>query len=165
MKSEIHIDSLEHYKLPRRQVLALGGAAFVTMAILGLTSSRSEASPLKTKERLAQLTHDAELQKGRVAITLPALTQDGARTRLKVEVDSPMSEDDYLKALHVLAERNTVPNVATYYFSPLSGKAEITTRIRVAKSQTIIVAAEMSDGSFYLAKARCNVARGAGGCG
>ncbi len=76
-----------------------------------------------------------------------------------------MSEESYVKALHILAERNTVPEVATYHFSPISGVAEITTRIRVAKSQTIIAVAEMSDGGIFYAKARCKVARGAGGCG
>jgi sulfur-oxidizing protein SoxY len=76
-----------------------------------------------------------------------------------------MTEDDYVKHVHILAERNTEPEIASYHFSPMSGKCEFVSRLRVAKSQTILVGAEMNDGSFYLAKARCNVARGAGGCG
>lgn len=159
------IEPMEQLKLSRRQVLALGGAAFVTTAILGFTPHNAEASPKEVKAKLAELAKGAELQKGRIEITLPKLTQDGKRTRIKIAVDSPMTDKDYVKSLHILAERNTVPNVGTYHFSPISGKAEITTRIRVAKSQTIIAAAEMSDGSIYYAKARCNVARGAGGCG
>jgi len=159
------IKSIEQIRLSRRQVLSLGGAAIATATLLGLVPSGAEASPKKAKARLAELTGGAKLQKGRVNITLPALTQDGKRTRIKVAVDSPMTENDYVKALHILAERNTVPDIATYHFSPLCGKAEIATRIRVAKSQTIIVAAEMSDGSIYYTKARCRVARGAGGCG
>jgi sulfur-oxidizing protein SoxY len=159
------INSIEHYRLSRRQVLRLGGTALVTSAVLGLTPFEVEASPKKTKARLVELTHGEPLRKGRVQISLPSLTQDGTRTRIEVSVDSPMTETDYVKALHILAERNTVPDVATYHFGPLSGKAEIITRIRVAKSQTIIAAAEMSDGSVYYTKARCKVARGAGGCG
>ena len=159
------IESFEEYGLSRRQVLALGGTPLLTTTIFGLTPFDVEASPRKTKERLAELTKGAKLQKGRITIDLPALTQDGKRTRIKISVDSPMTEDNYVKAMHILAERNTVPNVATYRFSPISGVAAITTRIRVAKSQTIIVAAEMSDGSVYFTKARCKVARGAGGCG
>ena len=159
------IKSIEQFRLSRRQVLSLGGTAIATAVILGLVPSGAEASPKKTKVRLAELTRGAKLQKGRVHITLPALTQDGKRTRIEVAVDSPMTETDYVKSLHILAERNTVPDIATYHFTPLSGKAGIATRIRVAKSQTIIVAAEMSDGSIYFTKARCKVARGAGGCG
>jgi len=154
------IESIEHYRLSRRQVLVLGGTAILALSPLG-----AEASPKQAKAQLAELTKGAKLQKGRVNIDLPGLTQDGTRTRIKISVDSPMTDQDYVKALHILAERNTVPNVATYHFTPRSGVAEIITRIRVAKSQTIIVAAEMSDGSVYYAKARCKVARGAGGCG
>ncbi len=158
-------EPIEQHRLSRRQVLSLGGAAIVTTAILGLAPYDANASPRKAKARLAELTKGAALEKGRVNISLPPLTQDGTRTRIAVAVDSPMTNSDYVKALHILAERNTVPDVATYHFSPLSGRAEVVTRIRVAKSQTIIVAAEMNDGSVYYAKARCKVARGAGGCG
>lgn len=159
------IESIEEYRLSRRQVLMIGGTALATAAILGLSPTDAEASPRAAKEKLASLANGGPLKKGRVKIDLPALTQDGRRTRIKVSVESPMTEDDYVKALHILAERNTVPDVATYHFSPMSGVAEITTRIRVAKSQTIIAAAELSDGSIFYAKARCKVARGAGGCG
>jgi len=159
------IESIQEYRLSRRQVLKFGGAACVTATLLGLLPLKADASPRKAKKRLTELTQGAKLQKGRVHIKLPKLTQDGKRTRIEVAVDSPMTELDYVKAVHILAERNTVPNVATYRFTPLGGKAEIATRIRVAKSQTIIVAAEMSDGSVYFTKARCQVARGAGGCG
>ncbi|MCW9033758.1 MAG: thiosulfate oxidation carrier protein SoxY [Rhodospirillales bacterium] len=159
------IEPMEEYRLSRRQVLVLGGVALATTAIFGLTPFNAKASPKEARAKLAELAKGAELQKGRINITLPKLTQDGSRTRIKFAVDSPMTEQDYVKSVHILAERNTVPNVGTYHFTPLSGKAEITTRIRIVKSQTIIVAAEMSDGSIYYAKARCNVARGAGGCG
>ncbi|MEN8198389.1 MAG: thiosulfate oxidation carrier protein SoxY, partial [Pseudomonadota bacterium] len=87
------------------------------------------------------------------------------QVRIAVSVDSPMSAEDRVKALHVLAERNTVPEVASYYFGALAGQAWISTRIRVARTQILIVAAEMNDGTFHVGKARCKVARGGGGCG
>ncbi len=155
-------DKIMEYRLSRRSVLAMGGCA-VLMAIFG--SFPASASPKEAKARLAELTAGAKLQKGRIHINLPKLTQDGKRTRINVSVDSPDAESDYVKAVHILAERNTVPDIASYRFSPLSGICDFTTRIRVAKSQTIIVAAQMNDGSVYIAKARCKVARGAGGCG
>lgn len=154
--------NMSEYRFSRRDVLKAGGLALL-MVNLGIMPV--EASPKEAKARLKELTKNAELQKGRIAINLPKLTQDGKRTRLSVAVESPMSEEDYVKHVHVLAERNTVPDIASYSFSALSGRCEFVTRIRVAKSQTIIVAAEMSNGDIYVAKARCNVARGAGGCG
>ncbi len=155
---------IQEFRLSRREVLKAGGAAVVTALLLGLPLP-VQASPKDVRKRLDELTNGATLEEGRVAIELPALTQDGKRTRIRVTVDSPMTEEDHVKAVHILAERNTVPNVGSYFFSPMSGKVDITTRMRVAQSQTIVVAAEMSDGSFYYTKARCKVARGAGGCG
>jgi len=146
----------------RRDVLGLGGAV-VMMTLMGETPVL--ASPKDVKSKLAELADGAYQQKGRVSILLPTLTQDGKRTRIQVAVESPMTEDDYVKSVHILAERNTEPEVASYHFTPMSGKCEFVTRMRVAKSQTIVVAAENNDGSFYVAKARCKVARGAGGCG
>lgn len=156
---------LDEIHVNRRQVLALGGSALAVLAASGLMAPPALASPKAAKAKLAELVGGKKAEKGRVAIILPPMTNDGKRVRIKVAVDSPMTEQDYVKSLHILAERNTVPEVASYHFGPLSGKAEMITRIRVAKSQTIIAAAEMSDGSVYMAKVRCKVARGAGGCG
>lgn len=158
----MNYEILSERKFSRRQVLGFGGAALMMTA---LGPSTILATPKEARAKMAEFAKGAEQQKGRVNILLPTLTQDGKRTRIQVLVDSPMTDDDYVKHVHILAERNTEPEIASYHFSPMSGKCEFVTRLRVAKSQTIMVGAEMSDGSFYLAKARCKVARGAGGCG
>jgi len=155
-------DTLTERRLSRRQVLGLGGAALVMSNLL---TSQLLASPKEARAKLAEFANGAFQNKGKVTILLPSLTQDGKRTRIQVGVQSPMTDEDYVKSVHILAERNTEPVVASYHFTPMSGRCEFVTRLRVAKSQTIIVGAEMNDGSFYVAKARCNVARGAGGCG
>ncbi len=151
--------------LSRREVLRYGGATLALLAVGPMFSTTAEASPKEAKAKLAQLTGDVDIIKGRIHITLPRLSHDGTRVRIMIKTDSPMTPDDYVRAIHILGERNTVPEIASFQFTPQSGKAEIITRIRLAKSQTIIAAAEMSDGSVYMAKARCNIARGAGGCG
>lgn len=152
-------------RLTRRQVVAAGGAAALTAALATLMPAAAEAAPKDAKKKLAELTGGAPLNKGRIAIDVPPYTQYGKQVRIAVSVDSPMSDDDRVKALHILAERNTVPEVASYYFGALAGAARISTRIRVARTQILVVAAEMSDGTFHVGKARCKVARGGGGCG
>lgn len=156
------IQKISEHQYSRREVLRLGG---ISLLLSSLGSYPLLASPRDVDDKLAAFAKGAVQQDGRVNILLPSLTQDGKRTRIQVYVDSPMSETDYVKSVHVLAERNTEPEVASVHFTPMSGRCEFVSRLRVAKSQTIVVAAEMSDGSFYVAKARCNVARGAGGCG
>lgn len=157
--------SLDMIKMTRRQVVAGGGGAALAMAALGFLPVPVQASPTDAKKLLAELIGGIPAEKGRVHVKLPKRTDKGPFTRLTVSVDSPMREDDYVKALHIVAERNTVPEVASFYFTPMNGKAEVTTRIRLKKTQIIVAVAEMSDGSAYLGKGRTKVSRGGGGCG
>ncbi len=159
---ELHMTEV---RLTRRQVVTAGGAAALTAALATLMPDVAKATPKDAKKMLAELTGGAPLEQGRIAIDVPPYTQYGKQVRIAVSVDSPMTADDRVKALHVLAERNTVPAVASYRFGALAGEARISTRIRVARTQILIVAAEMSDGTFHVGKARCKVARGGGGCG
>jgi sulfur-oxidizing protein SoxY len=74
-----------------------------------------------------------------------------------------MSDADHVKALHLWADKNPRPDVATFRFSPASGKAKVSTRIRLSKTQNIVAVAEMSDGKLYMAKSEIKVT--IGGCG
>ncbi len=152
-------------RLTRRRVLAVGGGAALTAALAVLWPELASASPKQAKKKLQELTGGAAVGKGRIAIEVPPYTQYGKQVRIAVSVDSAMTGADRVTALHILAERNTVPEVASYRFGPLSGAPRVSTRIRVARTQIIIALAEMSDGSFHIGKARCKVARGGGGCG
>jgi sulfur-oxidizing protein SoxY len=82
---------------------------------------------------------------------------------VNVEVESPMTEQDYVKAVHIFADGNPAPDVVTYRFTPASGKAAASTRARLAQTENIICIAEMSDGKLYMAKANVKVT--IGGCG
>lgn len=157
--------TLDTIALTRRQVVAGGGGAVLALAVLGLAPGAALASPKDATKMLAELTGGAVLNKGRVHVKLPKITDRGPFTRISVSVDSPMSGGDYVKALHIVSERNTVPEVASFYFTPLNGKAEVTTRIRLRKSQIIVAVAEMSDGTAYVGKGRTKVSKGGGGCG
>ena len=68
---------------------------------------------------------------------------------IKFSVDSPMTQANYVRAIHIISEANPSANVVTCYFTPLSGKAEASTRIRLADSQRVWALAQMSDGSFW----------------
>ncbi len=156
------IDTIE---LTRRQVVAGGGGAAIAFAVLGLAPGVALASPKDAKEMLAELTGGVALNKGRVHVTLPKITDKGPFTRITVSVDSPMDKDDYVKAVHIVSERNTVPEVTSFYFTPMSGRAEVTTRIRLRETQVIVAVAELSDGTAYIGKGRTKISTGGGGCG
>ncbi|MDH3474052.1 MAG: thiosulfate oxidation carrier protein SoxY [Rhodospirillales bacterium] len=147
----------------RRQVLitlATGSFALATITALPRWAKADTAAvDAATKE----LIGDATPSEGRITLDLPQIAENGNTVPLTVEVDSPMSEADYCKAVHVFAEGNPLPNVASFRFTPACGQAFASTRIRLAKTQNVIAVAEMSNGSVYTAKAEVKVT--IGGCG
>jgi sulfur-oxidizing protein SoxY len=68
---------------------------------------------------------------------------------MSVTVDSPMTKENHVKAIHVFNEKNPQPNVITVRLGPRAGKAQVSTRIRLADTQKVIAIAELSDGSFW----------------
>jgi sulfur-oxidizing protein SoxY len=107
------------------------------------------------------ITRGATAIGGGLEVELPQLAENGNSVPLRIRAASPMTPADHVKAIHVLAERNPRPRVATFHFSPASGRAEVTTRVRLAGSQTVTVVAELSDNSFRIAEAKVLVTTGA----
>lgn len=152
-------DALSNATFTRRQVLAWAGAAVV----LGFGGRAAFADAASTQKAIAEVVGDKTLNKGRINLILPEIAENGSMVPMEVEVDSPMTESDHVKAVHVFAEGNPNPDVATFRFTPASGRASASTRIRLAQTQDIVAVAEMSDGSLYSARQEVKVT--IGGCG
>lgn len=145
----------------RRNFLTVSGAAaFATVTIPGLAL----ADAAMIDEALLRLIGDRKPAAGAmIKLDLPEIAENGNTVPLKFEVDSPMTADDYVKNVHVFAEGNPNPEVASFHFTPASGKAAASTRMRLAKTQNIVAVAEMSNGKVYMAKKEVKVT--IGGCG
>lgn len=135
----------------RRDVLVAGlGAGLVAV----LTKIEPAAATPATMQRaIRQVVGEAPVRKGKVTIEVPALVENGNTVALAIQVDSPMTEQDHVKAIHVFNEKNPLPNVISARLSPRAGRARIATRFRLADTQTITAIAELSDGSFWSASA------------
>jgi sulfur-oxidizing protein SoxY len=123
---------------------------------LGLLAFGFLANPLvafakkqDADEAIKKIVGGAAIRDGRVTLTIPPLVENGNLVVLKVSVDSPMTANDYVKTIHVIAEGNPLPNIFTVYLTPRSGTANITTRVRLADSQKVWAIAQMSNGSFW----------------
>jgi sulfur-oxidizing protein SoxY len=92
---------------------------------------------------------EAQVQKGKVKLDLPPLVENGNSVPCTVTVDSPMTANDHVKAIHIFNEKNPQPNVISVKLGPRAGKASFSTRIRLADTQNITAIAEMSDGSCW----------------
>ena len=92
---------------------------------------------------------EAQLRSGRIKLDLPPLVENGNAVPLAITVGSPMTAADHVKSVAVFNQKNPQPNVAIFHLGPRSGRAAVSTRIRLADSQTVTAIAQMSDGSFW----------------
>ena len=113
----------------------------------------ARATPDEMDAAIRAVVGDAPVRKGRVKLDLPPLVENGNAVPLRVAVDSPMTEDDHVKAIHVFYEKNTQPHVLHARLGPRAGRAIISTRIKLGDSQRIVAIAELSGGSFWSAGA------------
>ena len=111
------------------------------------------AKPEDATKVITEITGGKPVINGKVNLVIPPLVENGNLVVLKVSVESPMTPNDYVKAIHVIAEGNPLPNIFTVYLTPRSGSANITTRVRLADSQIVRAIAQMSNGSFYQGQA------------
>ncbi|MEQ8398390.1 thiosulfate oxidation carrier protein SoxY [Thalassobaculum sp.] len=148
--------------LTRRQALALSLGA-TTLAVVGVAPTRSWASAEATEKAVMAFTGGAKPEAGRIALDAPEIAENGNTVPISVSVDSPMTADDYVQSVMFLAEGNPNPDVATFHFTPMSGSASATTRIRLAKTQNVIAVAKMSNGAVFMDTKQVKVT--IGGCG
>jgi sulfur-oxidizing protein SoxY len=143
----------------RRQALSIGGCA-IAAAALGI---RPAFAANNQQELIDKFTGGKSVTEGRVSLDLPQIAENGNTVPLSVAVESPMTKDDYVKRVLVVADANPRADVATFNFTPSSGVAEASTRMRLSKTQNVTAIAEMSNGSFYSVKRLVKVT--IGGCG
>ena len=142
--------------LARRRLLAGG------LGVLALGAATAHATPDQAKQLLRDLAK-GEPREGRVTIKAPEIAENGNSVPVSVTVDSPMTDSDYVKAIHVVADGNPNPGVVSMALSPASGRAQVEFRVRMAQTQKVIAVAEMSDGSLFMASREVKVTLG--GCG
>jgi sulfur-oxidizing protein SoxY len=134
--------------MKRREFFAASSA---TLAASALPAVAQRFQPVQDITPLiAKLTGGAPAESKGVEIELPRIAENGNSVPLRVRVASPMTPADHVTAIHLLAERNPRPHVATFHMGPQSGRAEITTRVRLAGTQKFTVLAELSGKRFVM---------------
>jgi sulfur-oxidizing protein SoxY len=132
----------------RRDFLA-AAAGFAGGIGLASVPDGAHATPAEAQEAMRKVTGTATVRKGRVKLDVPPLIDNGNAVPLSVAVESPMTQASHVKAIHVFAERNPLPNILSVYLGPRSGRARVATRVRLADTQKLVAIAELSDGSFW----------------
>jgi sulfur-oxidizing protein SoxY len=130
--------------ITRRTALASGLGA----AGLLVLRPAAFATPTELAAAIADFTGHAPLQRGRVTLDLPPLVENGNSVSVTVRADSPMTEQDHVRAIAIFTAQNPQPNVIVARLGPRAGRGIVTTRMRLATSQTVVAVAAFSDGSF-----------------
>ena len=102
-------------------------------------------------------THAQTPRRGKVKLELPVLADNGNSVPMKIAVESPMTASNHVKVIRLISERNPERQMAVFHLGPRSGAAEVTSRVRLAGSQTVTAIAEMSDGSQWMDSAHVQV--------
>lgn len=157
MVMQLHLETLD-----RRKFVVGAGAAAAIFALFRSIPASAE-KPQDFDAAFKSIVGDAETGDSGVEITLPEIAENGNTVPFSVSVESAMSKDDYVKAVHLLSTGNPQPMIATFHFTPLSGAADVSGRMRLAKTQDIVAVAELSNGKFLVGKQMVKVT--IGGCG
>jgi sulfur-oxidizing protein SoxY len=153
----------QSHAVTRRNVLAVVGASAIAATGVMLPFRPVTAGTKEADAAVKKVIGSRKTKSGRITLELPQIAENGNTVPISLAVDSPMTKSDYVKAVHIFAEANPNPEVASFHFTPRSGKAYVSTRMRMLKTQNIIAVAEMSNGDVFMAKNEVKVT--IGGCG
>jgi len=147
--------------LSRRQsILNIFQATLATgMGVLWLGSAKAQVDKLTItglaearlrsfEEMVRPYVQSQELKKERVTLSLPMLADNGHMVPLSLKVDSPMTEASHITHVYLISQRNPVPLMAKFVMGPWSGRADLSTRVRLSGNQSVIALARLSDGNF-----------------
>jgi sulfur-oxidizing protein SoxY len=151
-----------HLKVVNRRSFVLGASAVAALAALAPLGS-TPASAKAWQDFMKEAINGATPTEGKVKIDLPEIAENGNTVPYKVNVESAMTDADHVKTVHVYATGNPGPQIISATFTPLSGKAYVKSRMRLAKTQEVVAVAQMSDGKVYMGKTTVKVT--IGGCG
>jgi len=134
----------------RREFLKIAGGVAAGIGLSAVVTVRpASGTPAEMQEAIRKVVGSARVTPGKVKIDLPPLIENGNAVPLTVRVDSPMTETDHVRAVHVFTEKNPQPYVITFHLGPRAGRAQVATRMRLADSQNVVAICELSDGSFW----------------
>jgi sulfur-oxidizing protein SoxY len=157
-------DVVRLHVLDRRDFVLGAGAAALLAGLFGsIPEARAVAGSAEFEAALAEVLKVATPREGGIDMDLPASVENGDYVPVALGVESPMTAESPVKAIHLLSPANPRARVATFRFTPLSGRARVTSVMRLAKTQEVVAVAELSDGTILMSTRSVDVK--VGGCG
>jgi sulfur-oxidizing protein SoxY len=145
--------------ISRRGALLLGAGMTVTL----FGADDSTATPAEADAEIAKFTGGKAAESGKIAIDLPEIAENGNTVPLAIKVDSAMTANDYVSEILVVGDANPNPGIVRFHLTPMAGRAEVATRIRLGGTGNVTVVAKTSGGKLYSDRKAVKVT--VGGCG
>nr|WP_246317493.1 thiosulfate oxidation carrier protein SoxY [Hyphomicrobium methylovorum] len=152
--------------MDRRSFLVSASAASCMLASIGRVAAENASAPersLQFDSEFQAIIGSATPVEHGLTVDLPERADNGNFVPITISVESPMTDADYVKTIHLLSTANPVAGVARFHLSPLNGVARVQSRLRLAKSQDVVTLAELSTGDMLIATSFVKVL--IGGCG
>jgi len=146
----------------RRSWLLASTAA--TGAVLFGSAGRALAAMEDVEKMISEFSAGATVEEGGpLKLITPEIAENGNSVPVSVTVESPMTADEYIESVSIMASDNPSPEVATFHFTPASGLAKASTRMRLARTQDVYAIAKTNTGKVF--QVSNNVKVTIGGCG
>ena len=145
--------------ISRRQALIIIGSLTGSVAIPSFSFGKTDL----LKERIDDIIKGANASESNIMLDVPEIAENGNQVKVNFEIDSPMSKENYIKQVYILADGNPAPDVAKFSFTPEMGACSATTRMRLSKTQNVYLIAESNTGKFSMTRSKVKVT--IGGCG
>ena len=138
-------------------VLMLGTAGYI------MSSGIVFAGKEQVLKRIDEITKGKGAKELDIFLDLPEIAENGNQVKVNFEIESEMTKANYIKNVYILADGNPSPDVAKFSFTPDMGMCSATTRIRLSKTQNVVLVAENNKNEYFMTKSKVKVT--IGGCG
>ena len=150
-----------------KSMMAVSAVAVAPVALMAKEEAKAKKkgpNDLTVEAAIKAITGGKEVKESdKIKLTVPEIAENGAVVPVKVQVDHPMEESNYVKAIHVLNTKNGNARCADVMLTPANGKGYFATRVKLSSTQEVVALVELSDGTFI--KTGKSVKVTIGGCG
>lgn len=128
--------------MTRRRAIVQAAAGWIVLRPAHATEATLE-------QAVAAWAAGTKPRDGRIAIDVAPLVENGNAVPITLTVASPMTAADHVREIALFNELNPQRDIARWQLGPVNGRAEVSTRIRLATTQQLAALARMSDGSVW----------------
>ncbi len=143
--------------------LVMTGVVFAGVAPEDFREKKSDEAWEKNLRK--QNFQDREIIKGAeqniLEVKAPYTAEDATVVPVSIHTKIDQTPERYIKKMHIFVDKNPLPLVGVFEFTPDSGKADLAMRIRVDTFSYVRAVAELNTGELYMAK---NFVRAKGAC-